>query len=104
MPDASTSRVQAPKPVSASRVTLAQLMGPQDANLQGNVHGGNIMKLMDEAGGSGAIRHAQRPAGTGAGDPGLFPHPRDVGDPVPCGVGVAQFGGGPMEVQLEMSE
>ena len=46
---ASKGPEQAAKPVSASRVTLAQLMGPQDANLQGNVHGGNIMKLMDEA-------------------------------------------------------
>ena len=63
------------KPVSASRITLAQLMGPQDANLQGNVHGGNIMKLMDEAGGSAAIRHAQRAVVTVAVDQVLFREP-----------------------------
>ena len=61
---APADRGPAAKPVSASRVTLAQLMGPQDANLHGNVHGGNIMKLMDEAGASAAIRHSQRPVVT----------------------------------------
>ena len=40
---------------SATRITLAQLMQPQDANLYGNVHGGNVMKLMDEAGASAAL-------------------------------------------------
>ncbi len=35
------------KPVSASRLVLAQEMTPQDANPAGNVHGGNIMKLAE---------------------------------------------------------
>ena len=80
MPDGSNNPVPTPKPVSASRVTLAQLMGPQDANLQGNVHGGNIMKLMDEAGGSTAIRHSQRPVVTVAVDQVLFREPIHLGD------------------------
>jgi len=46
-----------PKPVSASRLVLAQVMTPLDANITGNVHGGNIMKLADEAAGVVAIRH-----------------------------------------------
>jgi acyl-CoA hydrolase len=28
-----------PKPISASRITLSQLMHPEHANLLGNVHG-----------------------------------------------------------------
>ncbi len=36
-----------PKPMQASRVQLAQLMQPEHANTQGNVHGGWIMKLVD---------------------------------------------------------
>ena len=39
-----------PKKVSASRITLSQLMQPEHANNLGNVHGGWIMKLVDEAG------------------------------------------------------
>ena len=36
-----------PKPVSASQVTLVQLMEVADANLAGIAHGGSIMKLVD---------------------------------------------------------
>lgn len=32
---------------------------PQDANIQGNVYGGTIMKLMDEVAGSVAARHCR---------------------------------------------
>ena len=49
-----------PKPVRASRVTLSQLMHPEHANLLGNVHGGWIMKLVDEAGALACMRHAQK--------------------------------------------
>ena len=38
------------KTPSDSKVTLARLMGPQDANGMGNVHGGVIMKMVDETG------------------------------------------------------
>ncbi|XP_013411440.1 cytosolic acyl coenzyme A thioester hydrolase isoform X2 [Lingula anatina] len=31
-------------------VTVSRLMGPNEANFAGNVHGGNILKLMEEAG------------------------------------------------------
>ena len=47
------------KKVSESAVLTAQLMSPQDANIAGNVHGGIIMKLIDDAGGAVAYRHAR---------------------------------------------
>lgn len=37
---------------------MAQVMGPTDANTLGNVHGGIIMKICDEAGAMAAVRHA----------------------------------------------
>ena len=46
------------KSVGDSRVTLAVLMQPEHANYFGNVHGGWIMKLVDEAGGLASMRHA----------------------------------------------
>lgn len=46
------------KKVSESVVTLSLVMGPEHANILGNVHGGVIMKLCDEAGGMAASRHA----------------------------------------------
>ena len=49
-----------PKPVAESQVLLAHWMGPTDANGSGNIHGGTIMKLADEAAGLAAIKHSGR--------------------------------------------
>ena len=46
-------------PVSESRVILSHLMLPQDANPTGNVHGGVIMKYIDNAAGVVAVRHSR---------------------------------------------
>lgn len=48
-----------PRPVSASRTTLSQIMLPEDANPDANVHGGTIMKLADSAAGVAASRHCR---------------------------------------------
>ena len=69
-----------PKPPSASRVTLSQLMLIADANPQGNVHGGTIMKLVDTAGAIAALRHAGRRVVTAQVDSMRFLHPVRVGD------------------------
>jgi acyl-CoA hydrolase len=52
----------APSPVDSGpgRIVLAQVMLPTDANAQGNVHGGTLMKLADTAGAIAAMRHAGR--------------------------------------------
>ncbi|HEY5995918.1 MAG TPA: acyl-CoA thioesterase [Candidatus Deferrimicrobiaceae bacterium] len=46
------------KKVKESTTVLVQVMAQQDANLAGNVHGGNIMKLADTAAGVAAMRHS----------------------------------------------
>jgi len=67
------------KPVSASRVVLSYVMNPADANPLGSVHGGVILRLMDEAGGVAAARHARRPAVTVAMDSMTFRSPVPIG-------------------------
>ncbi len=47
------------KPVSASMIVLTQVMLPQDTNSAGNVHGGTIMKLADNAAFVVASRHCR---------------------------------------------
>ena len=47
------------KKVSTTATVLAQVMTPESANPAGTVHGGIIMKLIDEAGGVAAYRHAR---------------------------------------------
>jgi len=47
------------KRVRDSSVITAQMMIPQDANPAGNVHGGVVVKIIDEAAGVVAARHAR---------------------------------------------
>ena len=87
---------------SATRITLAQLMQPQDANLHGNVHGGNVMKLMDEAGASAAIRHARQPVVTVAVDQVLFREPIHLGDLLTLTAELTYVGRTSMVVRVEV--
>jgi len=66
--------------VGQSKVTLTQIMGISDANVLRNVHGGVIMKLCDEAGGTAAMRHARRPVVTVAVDSMSFHSPVHIGN------------------------
>lgn len=87
------------KPVSHSRVTLTQLMGPGHANTMGNVHGGIIMKLCDEAGGMAAIKHARRPAVTVVVDSMSFHSPVHIGNLVTVQAEVTWVGRSSMETR-----
>ncbi|HEX8100013.1 MAG TPA: acyl-CoA thioesterase [Actinomycetota bacterium] len=71
-----------PKPPSASSVTLVRQMEQTDANLLGNVHGGEIMKMVDSAGGLAAMKHCGGPVVTVAVDEMTFIEPVYVGDVV----------------------
>jgi len=90
------------KPVSASRITLSQLMHLEHANLLGNVHGGWIMKLMDEAGALACMRHAQRKVVTVAMDSMDFRQPILIGDLVILTAEVTYVGRTSMEVEVQV--
>ena len=70
----------APSPVDSEpgRIVLAQVMLPTDANAQGNVHGGTLMKLADTAGAIAAMRHAGRRVVTAMMDSMTFQKRREV--------------------------
>ena len=91
-----------PKPVSASRITLSQLMHPEHANLLGNVHGGWIMKLVDEAGALACMRHAQRKVVTVAIDSMTFREPIKIGDLVILSAQVTYTGRTSMEAEVQV--
>ena len=69
-----------PRPGSRSSVTLIRQMDPTDANILGNVHGGEIMKMVDTAGGLAAMKHCAGPVVTVAMDEMSFMEPAFVGD------------------------
>ena len=91
-----------PKPISASRITLSQLMHPEHANLLGNVHGGWIMKLVDEAGALTCMRHAQRKVVTVTIDSMDFRQPIRIGDLVILNAEVTYTGRTSMEATVEV--
>jgi len=86
-----------------SRFTLSSLMGPQDANALGNVHGGVIMKLVDEAGALVAMRHAGHPVVTVAVDSMTFMQPIRVGALVQCRAELTYAGRTSMEIRVEVN-
>jgi acyl-CoA hydrolase len=68
------------RPASDSAVQLARLMGIADANSAGNVHGGTVMKLADEAAGLAAIKHSGSRVVTAGMDRMTFVVPIHVGE------------------------
>jgi uncharacterized protein (TIGR00369 family) len=85
-----------------SRVTLHQLMLPEHGNALGNVHGGMIMKMVDEAGAIAAMRHAQRPCVTIAIDSMTFKQPVHLGDLLTCDARVTYVGRSSIEVSVQV--
>ena len=90
------------KPVRASRISIAQLMQPEHANNLGNVHGGWIMKLVDEAGALASMRHAQRRVVTVAIDSLVFRQPIRIGDLVILHAEVTYTGRTSIEVEVQV--
>jgi len=87
---------------SDSQVVLGQFMQPEHANAIGNVHGGVIMKFIDEAGGLCAMRHARRPAVTVAVDSLRFLSPVHMGDFVTFTAHLNWVGRTSMEVEVNV--
>ena len=90
------------KKVNESSVVMVQRMTAQDVNVAGNVHGGVIMKLIDEAGGAVAIRHTRRNAVTASVDRLDFHHPVFAGDLVTLTANINLVGRTSMEVGVHV--
>ena len=88
------------KRISDSWVTISQVMLPTDANPQGNVQGGVVMKLVDEAGAIAAVRHSRRPVVTVAVDSMTFLSPIYVGNLVTLAASLSYVGRTSMEVEV----
>lgn len=91
---------EAAQSARVSEISLNQLMLPEHANALGNVHGGVIMKMVDEAGAIVAMRHARRPCVTIAIDSMTFKQPVHVGQLMVCQARVTCVGRSSIEVQV----
>ncbi len=91
-----------PKRIRESQTAISQLMQLTDANPVGNVQGGIIMRLVDEAGGICAARHAGRPVVTVAIDSMAFYSPIYVGNLVTLRASLNYVGTTSMEVGVRV--
>lgn len=87
------------KTVDESSVVMSRIMQPPDGNSWGNVHGGSIMRMVDEAGGVVAIRHSRCQAVTVAMDRMTFKQPVHIGDLLTIRACLTYTGRTSMEVQ-----
>ena len=69
-----------PKPVSASRIVITELMIPAYANFGGKIHGGILLSLMDKAAYACAAKHAGGYCVTVAVENVAFRAPVEVGE------------------------
>lgn len=91
-----------PRPVSASRAVMTELMMPHMANNLGHVFGGVIMSLMDRVAAVAALRHARGPAVTVAVDRLVFHEPIHLGELVTAYASVNFVGRTSMEVGVRI--
>ncbi len=88
--------------IGHSSVTLVQIMLPHHANSAGFVHGGEIMKMMDNAAGVVAARHAHTNVVTARVEELNFFEPVRVGDLVFACASLTFVGHSSMEVRVEV--
>ena len=92
-----------PVPTEQSKVTMARVMGVMDANNYGDVHGGVIMRAVDEAGAVAAVRHSGGPAVTAFMDQMAFLEPVKLGDLLTTQAQVNWSGRTSMEVGVRVT-
>ena len=88
--------------MSEARATIVRLMMPPDANPHGNVHGGVIMRVVDEVAGIVAHRHARRNVVTARLDRMDFLEPVFVGNALTLHAQLAYTGKTSMEVMVDI--
>lgn len=82
----------------ASVAISAMQMLPQHANAAGNVHGGDVMKMMDSTAAIAAQRHCHSNVVTARVDELCFKKPVKIGDYVTCTARVVFAGFSSMEI------
>lgn len=85
-----------------SRIVISEVMMPSQANPNGNVHGGEIMKLMDSAAYAAARRYARSNVVTARVDELEFHLPIRIGDLVVVTADVVYVGHSSMEIAVNV--
>ncbi len=90
------------KTIAESETTLSEVMMPVNANHYGSVHGGTILKLVDEAAFVVATKHARKNVVMASMDHIVFKHPVNIGDMLNIKARLCYVGRSSMEVEVEI--
>lgn len=90
------------KTIKESYTVLSEVMMPVDANHYGSVHGGTILKLVDEAAFVVATKHARTNVVMASMDHIAFNHPINIGDILNIRAQLCYVGKSSMEVEVEI--
>ncbi len=85
---------------SESLIYISEVMMPHQANVAGNIHGGEIIKIMDSAAYASARRYARSNVVTARIDEVEFHLPIMIGDLLTCTAQVVYVGTSSMEVAV----
>jgi acyl-CoA hydrolase len=88
--------------ISFAVAETCQIMEPIHSNSQGNVHGGELMKIMDTTAGIAALKHALGPVVTARVDELEFHESIHVGDIVTCVAQLCYVGVISMQVKVSV--
>lgn len=83
-------------------LTMAEVMTPEKVNFAGNIHGGNILKLIDQVAYACASRYSGRYVVTLSVDQVLFKKPVYLGELVTCHACVNYVGKTSMEIGIKV--
>ncbi|MDQ0203845.1 acyl-CoA thioesterase [Pectinatus haikarae] len=81
---------------------ISEIMMPNQANVEGNIHGGEIMKIMDSCAYAVTRRYARTNVVTARVDELQFHQPIKVGDLVICSAKIVFAGRSSMEVHVKV--
>ena len=88
--------------MASHQLSMTVLMTPDMANFSGNVHGGTILKLLDQAAYACASRYAGRYVVTLSVDQVMFRQPIHVGELVTLLASVNHTGSSSMEIGIKV--
>lgn len=88
------------KSIIESETVLSEVMMPVNANHYGSVHGGTIIRLVDEAAFVAATKHARKNVVMASMDHIVFKHPVNIGDMLNIKARICYVGRSSMEVEV----
>ena len=90
------------KNIGFTNTITTMIMEPAHANSQGSIHGGELMKIMDNTAGIVGLKHCKGNVVTARVDELVFKRPVDVGDIITCTGQLTYVGNTSMQIMVKI--